>query len=114
MAKFPRQNRLLKSCEFDAVFQKRRALRAENVALHYFFTPNENARLGIIAPKKGLKRAVERNRFKRIAREVFRQMELPAVDVILRFTPKKARLLESQKTPLALELRALFARLKNL
>lgn len=43
------------------------------------------ARLGLIASRKAAKRAVDRNRAKRLAREAFRAMNerLPAVDVVL-------------------------------
>ena len=45
----------------------------------------EAARLGLIVGKKSLPMAVSRNRFKRIAREVFRcrQQELCGLDVII-------------------------------
>lgn len=64
--------RLLRADGFDHV------IRAENIAdKHFkiFFTPNHqnNARLGIIASKKTLPGAVERNRIKRVIRESFRQ-----------------------------------------
>lgn len=114
MANFPVTSRLLKPAEFAAVFKKRRFLTSQSVTLHYLFTAKDGARLGLAAPKKCLKRATERNRFKRICREVFRQTELPAADIVLRFHLKKARLLESQKAALALELRGLLERLKKL
>lgn len=64
--------RLLRADGFDHV------IRAENIAdKHFkiFFAPNhqKNARLGIIASKKTLPGAVERNRIKRVIRESFRQ-----------------------------------------
>lgn len=71
-AKFTVAYRLLRAKGFDHV------IRAENVAnlnFKIFFAPNsdEHARLGIVASKKTLPRAVDRNRFKRMVREVFRQ-----------------------------------------
>lgn len=53
-------------------------LRAERNALG-------GARLGLIASRKAAKRAVDRNRGKRLAREAFRGLQgrLPAVDVVL-------------------------------
>jgi ribonuclease P protein component len=53
-------------------------VRAENIADTYFkiffvHNSNKNARLGIIASKKTLPLAVDRNRIKRIIREKFRQ-----------------------------------------
>lgn len=113
MASFPSALRLLKPSEFAQVFQKRHVFYGERVALHYLLTQNDCTRLGLVAPKKSLKRAVERNRFKRICREVFRQSELPCADIVLRFHLKKTRLLESQKAALATELQTLLKRLKT-
>lgn len=44
-----------------------------------------HARLGLIASRKAARRAVDRNRGKRIAREAFRaaHAQLPAVDLVL-------------------------------
>ena len=76
-AKFTATQRLLRKDGFDRVVQ------AENIAdkhLKIFFVSNnqDNARLGIIASKKILSRAVDRNRYKRIIREVFRQHSIKA------------------------------------
>lgn len=51
--------------------------------------PNE-ARLGVVVGKKLLKRAVDRNRVKRIIREQFRlaRPNLPACDLIVRLATK--------------------------
>lgn len=50
-------------------------------------TPNElgHPRLGLIVSKKNVRRAVDRNRFKRLVRESVRlqQDRLPAVDIVL-------------------------------
>lgn len=64
--------RLLRADGFDHV------IRAETIAdKHFkiFFTRNfkHNARLGIIASKKSLSRAADRNRVKRFIRETFRR-----------------------------------------
>ncbi|GAB6067082.1 hypothetical protein JCM13664_04000 [Methylothermus subterraneus] len=49
--------------------------------------PNDRgyARLGLAVPKRKLKKAVERNRIKRLVRESFRlnQSNLPAVDIVV-------------------------------
>jgi ribonuclease P protein component len=71
-AQFTAVNRLLCKNDFD------RVINAENIADKYikiFFirNGNGNARLGIVASKKILPRAVDRNRFKRVIREAFRQ-----------------------------------------
>ena len=49
------------------------------------FNALSGARLGLIASRKAARRAVDRNRAKRLAREAFRALRtrLPAVDVVL-------------------------------
>ena len=76
-AKLTTAHRLLREDGFDRVVQ------AENIAdKHFkvFFTRNsrDNARLGIIASKKILPRATDRNRIKRVIREAFRQHSIKA------------------------------------
>ena len=44
------------------------------------------ARLGIVAAKRFAPRAVTRNTIKRVARELFRQSTLPAIDCIVRLS----------------------------
>lgn len=60
--------------------------------LHYQPRPEgiEAPRLGLVVGKKQLKRAVDRNRVKRIVREQFRlhRAELPACDLIVRLATK--------------------------
>ena len=43
------------------------------------------ARLGLIVPKRTVRKAVERNRMKRVLREEFRQRRptLPALDIVI-------------------------------
>lgn len=83
-SKFTVASRLLRADGFDHV------IRAENVANHYFkifFTRNskDNARLGIIASKKSIPGAVNRNRVKRLIREAFRQhnIKLCKLDLVV-------------------------------
>ena len=82
--KFAAAYRLLRADHFDHV------IRAENIADKYFkifFAHNchNNARLGIVASKKMLSRAVDRNRIKRVIREIFRQhnIKLLKLDVVV-------------------------------
>lgn len=79
-AKFTAAYRLLCKNDFD------RVVRTENIADRYikvFFTRNDkdNARLGIIASKRILSRAVDRNRTKRVIREVFRQHNIKSLNL---------------------------------
>lgn len=83
-ANFTAAHRLLRGDGFGHV------IRAESVADEYFkvyFSRNggSNARLGIIANKKTLPGAVERNRIKRAIREAFRRhrIKICKVDVVV-------------------------------
>ena len=70
--KFSRQNRLLKPAEFQAVF--RGNTRSEDQYLKILARKNTSTehRLGLAVAKKYCRRAVDRNRIKRIIRESFR------------------------------------------
>jgi ribonuclease P protein component len=93
---FARCYRLTKTDEFSSVFGFRRAIRGKLLMLHYQPRPEgmNDARLGVVVGKKLLKRAVDRNRLKRIIREQFRRVrvDLPAVDLIVRLAVKPAPL----------------------
>ncbi len=82
---FPRELRLLTPEHFKRVFAD--PVRAASPQLTLLAKPNglPHARLGLTVPKKALKRAVWRNRIKRLVRESFRlkQHQLPAIDIIV-------------------------------
>ncbi|MDF7667244.1 ribonuclease P protein component [Orbaceae bacterium ESL0727] len=82
---FPRELRLLTPLDFNSVFQE--SVRAGSPYLTLVTRVNNLAhpRLGFAIAKKQIKRAHERNRIKRIAKEYFRQRQLtlPAVDFIV-------------------------------
>ena len=89
---FARRYRLTKTDEFSSVFGFRRAIRGKLLMLHYQPRPDglNDARLGVVVGKKLLKRAVDRNRVKRIVREQFRRErpQLPPCDLIVRLAVK--------------------------
>ncbi|RIX48315.1 MAG: ribonuclease P protein component [Rhodocyclales bacterium GT-UBC] len=89
---FARRYRLTKTDEFSSVFGFRRAIRGTLLMLHYQPRPAEysEARLGLVVGKKLLKRAVDRNKVKRIIREQFRcqRENLPACDLVVRLAVK--------------------------
>jgi ribonuclease P protein component len=89
---FARRYRLTKTDEFSSVFGFRKAIRGKLLMLHYQprATGETDARLGLVVGKKLLKRAVDRNRCKRVLREQFRQRraELPACDLVVRLAAK--------------------------
>ncbi|WP_286718420.1 ribonuclease P protein component [Thalassolituus sp. UBA2009] len=83
---FPRRARLLKPVEFKRVFDKTE-LRGSSPHLLVLATPNEQdqARIGFVLAKKQIKRAIDRNRIKRLVRESFRhhQHEMASLDFVL-------------------------------
>ncbi len=91
-ASFARRYRLTKTDEFSSVFGFRKAIRGTWLMLHYQprAEGHTDARLGLVVGKKLLKRAVDRNRLKRIVREAFRlrRSALPACDLIVRLAVK--------------------------
>ena len=54
-------------------------------------------RYAVIVPKKNLKRSVDRNRIKRIVREIIRKDGMPFGSFIIRYTGKKQTYQEIQK-----------------
>lgn len=70
---FPRQARVRLRAEFDRVFADAKRTATPLLALHILHEPGE-ARLGLAVSRKVDKRAVGRNRIKRILREQFRHL----------------------------------------
>ena len=83
---FGRALKMRKTDEFSSVFRFRCV--AGGPGLDVLAAPNglDQARLGLIVPKKVIATAVARNRIKRLLREAFRlhQAELTGLDVIAR------------------------------
>ncbi len=83
---FPRRLRLLTARDYRQVFETA-VFKVHGRGLMALAVPNElgHPRLGLIVSKKNLRRAVDRNRLKRLARESVRlqQHRLPAVDIVL-------------------------------
>lgn len=85
---FKKQQRLLTKSDFSAVFDDA-PIRASHQ--HFLILCRLNSqvpptpRLGLVIAKKHVRRAHERNRIKRYARETFRlqQHKLPAIDAIV-------------------------------
>ena len=98
---FSRQFRLLKPDEYSRVFKK--PVRSSDRYLTILAVEREisekndcqdaylilNSRLGLAISKKNAKRAVDRNRIKRLIRESFRQNlhMLPAIDLVVMAKP---------------------------
>jgi len=102
-------HRLLREDGFDHV------VHAENIAnknFKIFFVRNtkQNARLGIIASKRTLPGAVQRNRVKRAVREVFRLHSVKAQHIDLVVMVRSADSLAGQSK----ELETLFSRVEKI
>ena len=107
---FPPSARLRRQRDFDAVFESGVRVHGTLVSLIGRRTEGE-LRIGIACGKRYSKRAVDRNRFRRRAREAFRlsRGELPAgLDVVLLPTCKPP---EPTYAAIALEVPALIRRL---
>ena len=108
-ATFPRLYRLTKTDEFSSVFGFRKAIRSPHFLLHYRVkvpAEAEGARLGLVVAKRLLRRSVDRNLVRRLARECFRTMrpDLLSRDLVLRLASRPAQL---DRKNLASEIRSL-------
>ncbi len=75
MAGLPKQARLLNKTDYNAVFNKSVKVSDANFLVLIHKTKKPYSRLGLVISKKVDKRAVVRNRIKRIIRESFRNHE---------------------------------------
>lgn len=85
MAAFTRQRRLLTGTDFDRVFKRSRRSADQLFTVLYRANGLGYARLGLAIAKKRIRRAVDRNRLKRLIRESFRRNMpgLGGVDVVV-------------------------------
>ena len=82
MFAFKKTQRLLKKTEYDHVFEQAKRIVTSEFILLYRNNDLGYARLGLALSKKMIAKAHDRNRIKRLLREHFRQVQLPAVDVV--------------------------------
>ncbi len=85
MVNFSRANRLKTKREFQFVFDQPRKVTHKYFLALFKSSRVEHPKLGIMVNKRFLKRAVDRNRLKRVIRESFRlyQTELKELDIII-------------------------------
>lgn len=83
---FDKSRRLLNAGDYSRVFDGAEAKAShKNVLLLAKRNDRPGHRLGLVIAKKNVRKAVQRNRIKRQAREVFRQLPIrqPTLDVVL-------------------------------
>ena len=84
-SRFPRSARLLTAAEYTVVFRKSRRFSDRYWTVLVRSDAQGQARLGLAIAKKRAKRAVDRNRIKRVARESFRchQHQLQGCELVI-------------------------------
>lgn len=111
MNRFPRTARLLRPPDYKRVLDSGRRRRSASFTGIEVPSAGNQPRLGITASKKALRRAIDRNRFKRLVRESFRLASgLPSCDVVIMATPAA---LKTSSANLAMELRLYWDRLRE-
>jgi ribonuclease P protein component len=83
--RFPKNYRLTKAREYQYVFASPYKSASRNITILARSSGRHHPRLGLIVSKKCTRKAVVRNRIKRIIRESFRHQmaRLPAVDIVV-------------------------------
>lgn len=81
----PAYYRIRNTSEFDHVFKKRRKLYVGKLLTYYCQNDHPHPRFGVVISKRNLQHAVDRNRVRRVLKELFRlnQHHLPAWDVVI-------------------------------
>ncbi|WP_273703992.1 ribonuclease P protein component [Candidatus Accumulibacter vicinus] len=103
---------MIKTDEYSSVFGFRRALKSRHFLLHYRPRSAEEvpgARLGLVVAKRFLRRSVDRNLVRRLAREQFRLMRsrLRSSDFVLRLAVRPSML---DRKALAQEIQGLLSK----
>lgn len=82
---FPRTARLLTAADYSSVFSKNKRLSDKYWTILISRRKIGEARVGLAVAKKRAKRAVDRNRLKRIVRETFRhsKAQLAGTDIVV-------------------------------
>jgi len=82
---FPREARLLDAAGYGQVFKRNKRLTNRHWIVLGHRSGSDQSRLGLAIAKKRAKRAVDRNRIKRIARESFRhnRVHLKGYDAVV-------------------------------
>jgi ribonuclease P protein component len=76
----------LDSSKYKRIFAEKKSFYGRSVVIWVTFAPDAGRRAGVVVSKRTFRRAVDRNRAKRLMREAFRLSRhnlLPQVDLIL-------------------------------
>ncbi len=95
---FPRSARLVKAEDFKQVFQHNRRIADDCLTLLVARSPGTQSRIGFAIARKQIRRAVDRNRIKRLLRESFRRrrQQLPPHDIVVMVRSKILSLTHGQ------------------
>lgn len=89
----PRCRRVLSKRDFERTMRSGRRVRSRNLVLYAVANERGTSRLGLAVSRKVDDRAVGRNRWKRLIRDIFRTEAsslLPSVDVVVVVRPPEA------------------------
>lgn len=96
--RFPRQARLKSRKAIDALFQSGKRIRVDEWSAVYSFRDTPGIQLGVGAPSRNFKKAVDRNRIKRLIREAYRidqhrwkealQSKQPGMDLFILYSAR--------------------------
>lgn len=94
MPRFSREDRLVSKQDFKSVFAKPDKISRKCLTVLYIQNSLTHARLGVLISKQQVKRAVDRNRLRRIVRESFREhkSKLRALDMVMIMRSESAQL----------------------
>ncbi len=89
-----KQAKMIKTDDFSSVFNFRKRISTQYLAMHYQPNMHQRARLGLVVGKKTAKLAVSRNYMRRVLREFFRQKQhdICHVDLIIRVQKKFSKI----------------------
>lgn len=85
-----RRHRLVGPGAFAPALRSPRKLRGPAILLHVVAGKAGESRLGIAAPKRLVRRSVDRNRVKRLFREAFRRHRVKGAGLDLVLAPRQA------------------------